>query len=256
MWAGQEMMKAGVWIGSLWALLLATCPLAAPAPSLNMVYFNDFAPYSWRDEQGKMRGIMVDVMDRVAAELGIRVTHQGYPWLRAQKLVRSGQADGFVTVPTQERRGYTQVVEEPVAVSTLTLFTQAGHPQLARLNQARALADLKAFTILDYIGNGWGKENLVGFKVHLTMNVDNVFKMLSAGRGDLMITDPIVANFKLRQLGLTGHIIEVPLQLGLTPLTLCLAHTSPFHRRAAEFSRVLIRLRQSGELARIEARYR
>lgn len=76
-------MKTGVWIGSLWALLLASCPLAAPAPSLNMVYFNDFAPYSWRDEQGKMRGIMVDVMDRVAAELGIRVTHQGYPWLRA-----------------------------------------------------------------------------------------------------------------------------------------------------------------------------
>ncbi len=130
-----------------------------------------------------MRGLMVDVMDRVGLELGVQVHHEGYPWLRAQKLVRAGQADGFVTVPTRERRAYTRVVEAPVAFSPLTLFTQTGHPALARLNQARALSDLKAFTILDYIGNGWGKENLVGFKVHLTSNVDNVFKLLAAGRG-------------------------------------------------------------------------
>ncbi len=253
---GLEKMKPGVWIGCLWALLLTTCPLAAPVPVLKMVYFDDFAPYSWRDEQGKMRGIMVDVMDRVASELDIKVSHEGYPWLRAQKRVRSGQADGFVTVPTLERRGYTLIVEEPVAFSALTVFTQAGHPGMAKIQQAKSLADLKGFTILDYIGNGWGKENLAGFKVHLTMNVDNVFKMLSAGRGDLMFTDSIVANFKLSQLGLTGQIVEVPLQLGLTPLTLCIANTSPFHRRAAEFSRVLVMLRQSGQLALIEARYR
>jgi len=42
----------------------------------------------------------------------------------------------------------------------------------------------------------------------------------------------------------------------LTPLTLCIANTSPFHRRAAEFFRVLVMLRQSGQLALIEARYR
>ncbi|MCJ2367026.1 substrate-binding periplasmic protein [Aeromonas dhakensis] len=221
-----------------------------------MVYFDDFAPYSWRDEEGKMRGLMVDVMDRVGLELGVQVRHEGYPWLRAQKLVRAGQADGFVTVPTRERRAYTRVVEAPVAFSPLTLFTQTGHPALARLNQARALSDLKAFTILDYIGNGWGKENLVGFKVHLTSNVDNVFKLLAAGRGDLMITDPLVARFKLAQLGLAGTITEVPLQLELTPLHLCIANSSPFAARVDELTRILARLRQSGELARMEARYR
>ncbi len=250
------MMKAGLWFWCLWGLLLAASPQAVAVSSLNMVYFDDFAPYSWRDEEGKMRGLMVDVMDRVGLELGVQVHHEGYPWLRAQKLVRAGQADGFVTVPTRERRAYTRVVEAPVAFSPLTLFTQTGHPALARLNQARALSDLKAFTILDYIGNGWGKENLVGFKVHLTSNVDNVFKLLAAGRGDLMITDPLVASFKLAQLGLAGTITEVPLQLELTPLHLCIANSSPFAARVDELTRILARLRQSGELARMEARYR
>lgn len=98
------MMKAGLWFGCLWGLLLAASPQAVAVSSLNMVYFDDFAPYSWRDEEGKMRGLMVDVMDRVGLELGVQVHHEGYPWLRAQKLVRAGQADGFVTVPTRARR--------------------------------------------------------------------------------------------------------------------------------------------------------
>ncbi|MGH1408913.1 MAG: substrate-binding periplasmic protein, partial [Aeromonas sp.] len=157
---------------------------AAPAAELRLVYFDDFAPYSWRDEQGKMRGLMIDVMERVAAQMGLRVHHEGYPWQRAQKMVRLAQADGFVTIATRERRSYTLVVEEPVTTTVLTIFTQRAHPRMAEFQRASRLSDFKLLTFLDYFGNGWGKENLAGFTVHHTINVDNVFKMLAAGRGD------------------------------------------------------------------------
>ncbi|TNJ16425.1 ABC transporter substrate-binding protein [Aeromonas sobria] len=240
----------------LWGLLMWQSALAAPAPELKMAYFDDFAPYSWRDEQGKMRGLMIDVMDRVAGQMGLKVSHQGYPWQRAQKMVRMAQADGFVTVATQERLTYTQMVDEPVTTTVMTIFTQLDHPRMAEFQRASRLSDLKTFTFLDYLGNGWGKENLAGFTVHHTINVDNVFKMLAAGRGDLMVTDPLVARFKLNQLGLSGQVVEVPLQLASTPFNLCIGKHSRFNTRITEFNRALQQLRQSGELARIVERYR
>ncbi|TNI89279.1 substrate-binding periplasmic protein [Aeromonas sobria] len=249
-------MRVSLGSAILWGLLMWQSALAAPAPELKMAYFDDFAPYSWRDEQGKMRGLMIDVMDRVAGQMGLRVTHQGYPWQRAQKMVRMAQADGFVTIATQERRSYTLVVDEPVTMTVMTIFTQLGHPRMAEFQRASRLSDLKTFTFLDYLGNGWGKENLAGFTVHHTINVDNVFKMLAAGRGDLMVTDPLVARFKLNQLGLSGQVVEVPLQLASTPFNLCIGNHSRFNIRIAEFNRALQQLRQSGELARIVARYR
>ncbi|WP_068977966.1 substrate-binding periplasmic protein [Aeromonas sp. EERV15] len=249
-------MRVGIGSLILWGLLMWQSALAAPAPELKMAYFDDFAPYSWRDEQGKMRGLMIDVMDRVAVQMGLRVTHQGYPWQRAQKMVRMAQADGFVTIATRERRSYTLIVDEPVTMTVMTIFTQLGHPQMAEFQRASRLSDFKSLTFLDYFGNGWGKENLAGFRVHLTINVDNVFKMLAAGRGDLMVTDPLVARFKLNELGLSGQVVEVPLQLASTPFNLCIGNHSRFNIRIAEFNRALQQLRQSGELARIVARYR
>ncbi|WP_235689037.1 substrate-binding periplasmic protein, partial [Aeromonas veronii] len=135
-------------------------------------------------------------------------------------------------------------------------FTQRAHPRMAEFQRASRLSDFKSLTFLDYFGNGWGKENLAGFTVHHTINVDNIFKMLAAGRGDLMVTDPLVARFKLNQLGLSGQVVEVPLQLASTPFNLCIGKHSRFNTRITEFNRALQQLRQSGELARIVERYR
>ena len=64
-------MRVSLGSAILWGLLMWQSALAAPASELKMAYFDDFAPYSWRDEQGKMRGLMIDVMDRVAAQMGL-----------------------------------------------------------------------------------------------------------------------------------------------------------------------------------------
>lgn len=249
-------MSIGIRSMILWGLLMWQSALAVAPAELKMVYFDDFAPYSWRDEQGKMRGLMIDLMDQVAAQMGLPITHEGYPWQRAQKLVRMQQADGFVTIATEERRTYTLIVTEPVASTDLTLFTRQGHPQMAAFLRAKGLGDLKTFTFLDYFGNGWSKQNLVGFTVHRTNNVDNIFKMLAAGRGDLIVTDPLVARFKLNELGLSGQVVEVPLMVASTPFNLCIGKHSRFNTLIAEFNSTLQQLRSKGELARITARYR
>lgn len=71
-----------------------------------------------------------------------------------------------------------------------------------------------------------------------------------------MVTDPLVARFKLNQLGLSGLVVEVPLLLSSTPFNLCIGKHSRFNARITEFNSALQQLRESGELARITARYR
>ncbi|WP_246804145.1 hypothetical protein [Desulfosarcina cetonica] len=91
--------------GALLVFLLVTGSAFAEDP-MKFVYFEDFAPYSYR-EDGCMKGILIDVTDRIVrTQMGLLVRHTGYPWERAQAMVRTGEADAFISVPTPARSVY------------------------------------------------------------------------------------------------------------------------------------------------------
>ncbi len=82
---------------------------------LKLVYFQNFEPFSWKSENGEMKGIYIDLMNEALEKrLKIGISHGGYPWARAQKMLKTGRADGFVTFPSQERKRYTRVSREVV----------------------------------------------------------------------------------------------------------------------------------------------
>lgn len=63
--------------------------------NMKVVYFDNFAPYSWVDKQNKqVRGLMIDILNEaIQSRMGINLSHEGYPWKRAQSLVKSGKAE-------------------------------------------------------------------------------------------------------------------------------------------------------------------
>jgi len=137
-------------------LLASTGPALARDP-VKFVYFDNFAPYSWK-ENNRMRGIFIDVVDEVIRTgMEIPVIHEGYPWRRAQKMVEANAADAFITVPTPRRREYTLISPEPVTTIAMTVFTSAKNNKLQEILKIRFVSDLKAFTAVDYIGNGWAR---------------------------------------------------------------------------------------------------
>ncbi|TWI65778.1 polar amino acid transport system substrate-binding protein [Desulfobotulus alkaliphilus] len=241
----------------LLALFLVAGFGTATAQTLKMVYFDNFAPFSWKDESGAMRGILIDVVDEVAGkQMGIPLSHEGFPWARAQDRVRGGQADAFITVPTPERRGYTEISEETVISSRMTLFTRNGHENIDALKQIQSIPDLKGFILLDYIGNGWAERNLKDYDRQLSPRPENVFQMLAAGRGDLFITDSVVGGFTILNMGLRDQIIEIPNILDEVPFSLCIGKKSPFTKILPEFDKKLSQLRESGKLEEIYNQYR
>ena len=118
--------------------------------TMKLVYFNNFPPFSWENNK-QMEGILIDVLtEAIQTRMGVPASHKGYPWARAQEMVKEGKSDAFATVPTSERRTYTEVSGESAVVATFTLFVKTDSPKAGELKNVRKVSDLKGFKIGHY----------------------------------------------------------------------------------------------------------
>ena len=95
----------------------------AAMEAMEIVYFNDAEPFCWNDDQGTTKGVFIDIMEEsIGKRLGIHINHTGYPWKRAQKNVKAGLSDAFITIPTQERKKYISASSEYVYRSRTKVY--------------------------------------------------------------------------------------------------------------------------------------
>lgn len=235
--------------------LFSTAP--ADATTMKIVYFNNFPPVSWEDQDSrKMRGILIDVFNEaLLTRMGIAVRHTGYPWKRAQQMVKDGEADGFATIPTPARRGYTTVSNEHVLTVKVTIFTKKGHPKIEEFKKIQKLSDLKQFSLLNYFGNGWAKKNLAGFNMNMSKNMDSVLKKLAAGRGELAVLNSQVTKFLIKKLGLENEVVEIPVVLDSKTFHLCVGNKSPHVSILKDFDNTIREMRKDGTLQAIYDKY-
>ncbi|OQY59925.1 MAG: hypothetical protein B6245_04100 [Desulfobacteraceae bacterium 4572_88] len=243
------------------ALLICFIFIAVPASAqkaMKVVYFDNYQPFSWFDEQQGMRGILIDVLNEIIGKrMKISLAHEGYPWARAQKMVRHGKADAFVTVPTPERRSYTNVSSEPVTVVNVGLFTKKGNPKMEQMRNIRGIADLKDFSLISYLGAGWAKKNFKGFEVEWADNLDVALKMLAKGRSDIFAQPAKVVLFNIKKQGYQDQIVQVPdVTLDSIDFKLCVGKESPHGKILPEFDDAMKGIRTDGTLEAIYAKYK
>lgn len=243
---------------SVLLLVFAICPVTSAQRPFTMVYFDDYPPFSYRDESGTMRGIFIDVITAVIQDqMGIPISHEGYPWARAQAIVQDGQADAFCTVPSPARQKYTNIGTEPVMVSSYLIFTRNRHPEMAALRAARSYQDLRPYNFAYYIGSDWAKRVLEppGMRIDWFVSQKQVFLMIAEGRADLTIASAEVARSHIKNLGLGDSIVSLPRVFDSQSYFLCIGKQSVHAAIINEFDRRLRDFRRSGGLARILARY-
>ena len=243
-------------------VVIITCILFFSTPLfaqdvMKLVYYNDFAPFSWEDSEKQMHGILIDVMnDAIQKQMGIRISHKGYQWAKAQKKVRDGEADAFITVPTPVRREYTQISTEPVIVGKVVIFTSKDNAKIEELKKVKQLSDLKGFKILDYLGNGWAKKTFSDFNVDWYARIDNVLFKLANGEGDVFVHTSLVANYTIKKLGLKEQLIEIPIVLESIGFNLCVRSDSPYVNIVPEVDEIIRKMREDGRLQKIYDKYK
>jgi polar amino acid transport system substrate-binding protein len=189
---------------------------ATPAESQEDVVkwvFTDYPPANFRTEEGNFSGFFYDiVMEAFQRRLGLRVDIAVYPWKRCQRMVKSGEADIMVTIPTPDRKKYSVTHSRPIWVKRRILYTFQEHPRIDEIHLLNGLASIKegGYRVISYIGNGWTEKDVQGIGIPVTFatTVDNMYRMLAAKRGDLIIEEKVLAAPHIVELRLSGKIVE------------------------------------------------
>ncbi|WP_319521596.1 transporter substrate-binding domain-containing protein [uncultured Desulfosarcina sp.] len=186
-----------------------------PARSQDAVkwVFTDYPPANFRTEKGDFSGFFYDiVMEVFQQRLGIRVDISVYPWKRCQRMVECGEADIMVTIPTPERKQYSVTHSRPIWIKRRILYTYREHPRIHEINLINGLASIKkgGYRVVSYLGNGWTEKDVQGIDIPVTFatTVDNMYRMLAAKRGDLIIEEKVLAAPHIVDLGLSKKIVE------------------------------------------------
>ncbi len=237
------------------ALFIWGAPLYA-GDSMVFNYFDNYPPYSWKEDR-QMQGILIDIVDEaVGKRLGIAMTHNGYPWKRAQRMVRDGDADALITL-CGTRTDWTESGKECVITLAVKIFVKAGHPSIPDLEKTKTLADLRSFRIIDYSGNSWAKKKLIdkNFQVELAPNREAIFPMLVKGRADINLSNHMTGRYFIKNRGLKGQIVELSPMIETVPFHLCVGKKSSYTKILPEFDEAVRQMKQDGAMQKIFDKY-
>lgn len=244
-------------IGALlgtWLLCVAMHGAAAAEP-LRVVYFDDYEPISW-SISSVMRGVLIDIVDEaIVKRMGITVEHRGYPWARAQAMVKVGDADAFLTVATPERSEYTMAGNEVVLRLENVAYISARHPRRWELEQVKTLGDLKPYLLGAYLGSGWAKTRLAEHRVHWAPRISTILGMVGAERVDAFVDAAQAVRYHVRRLNLDAGIVELAPIFDVVHFRLCIRKNSPYVAQLDQFDQVIRSMRKDGTLQRIYDKY-
>lgn len=233
--------------------------VSAEEPPLRMVY-TEYPPLHW-EENGEMKGISIDVMDEIfGRRMKVKVTHRQFPWKRAQAMVRSGSADGFITLSTEERREYADFSNAPVIVMKTSIFTRNDNPNIPALREVKTVVELRPYDLISYLGDGWSQEHLSDFNIVWRTDTRDVLKVLNQSPRPLVfLQSSLPVRHLLKKTDPTAYgrenITEIETPLSDKPFVLGIGKHSPHVERLAEFDRHLREMKADGSLEGIYHAY-
>lgn len=244
-----------------WSLLTAVAPAVAVESNIvRVVYMQEAPPISW-EENGKPQGLEPAVAEYCLSRLGLKAQHGFYPWLRANEMIRNGEADLIITTPTQARFEYALFGKGKAVIQNWSLFIHQDNQELiAKAKKFTRLEELKPYTFVDYRGNGWTSAYLKeGYKIHQVTRIEQLPEMIALKRGDFTIENPGVIKWWARQTGADKKIVEVKTNLPNTKFhyVFIVSRQSPWLAKGLlkGLDAALGEMKKSGEWARVMKQY-
>ena len=224
------------------------------------IAYPDFYPFFSETRQGRLTGFFYEIVtEAIQQRMGIPVEWTQMPWKRCQFQVQAGTYDAMITVPTEERLVYSVTHPTPFYKKEIRLFTYSGHKRLAEIEAIRTIADIQqgGFSVITYSGNSWNANNIerIGIPTIDTSEVHNVWKMLAAERGDLVIEWPVGARAGIEQAGAAAGIIETDVALEAMPFHLLIGKKSEYRDIIDEFNIVIEKMLEDGSITDIVSKY-
>jgi polar amino acid transport system substrate-binding protein len=213
----------------------------------------EFPPYEFQ-EDGKARGIAVDVVTEAMRRLGHTVEVRVYPWARALDAARSGDVDGlFTAYKTPDREAFLDYSGETLVPQIVSLFVVEGSP--IRFDGSLSKLAGSSFGIVNQLSYGkvfdQAMQDGTLKKLEKTNDTALSAKMLVAGRFDILVSNKYVALYNFKKLGIQGKIRELTPVVEDVPSYIAFTKTRDLNNVRRDFDGALKAMRADGAYDRI-----
>lgn len=198
-------------------------------------------PIEYPNDEGQYIGPWMQRLDRLfRQELSVELEVTRQPWRRAQQDVRAGRADIMITLPTEERLSYTELVDGPFYAMTFQLLVPRDHAHWDRLQGIESLEDLQRLdlNLVSTFSNGWFEQNVAkrGIRADYVKTDRQQIQFLLSGRADGLIDFPVTMTPLLEEMGAMDRLTFLPAVLDTTEFRIMVSHQSPWmaHQQALE----------------------
>jgi polar amino acid transport system substrate-binding protein len=236
-------------------LMILTAPMAYPAPV--QVVTHQYYPYQY-EENGELKGFVAAIVKEAFKRMGQPVSIKLYPFPRAHKMVRNGDADGIFTVAkTAERETFAHFPHEVLIWQTMALFVKADSP-LGFDGDFTKLRDYRIGVIYKYrYGNVFDDvvDNGTLANIKPANSAESNVKMLVAGRLDYWVSNRELAAFVLNKLRLTEAVRELKPAVQTLPTYLMFSKKRNTAALSRRFGEELRKMRADGSYEKIIADY-
>ena len=215
----------------------------------------DFPPLEFAGEDGKAKGIAVELVEKVMANLGHQVTIEIMPWARGLEMVKTGKADAiFTAYKTPER-------EEFLDYSTVVLIPQIVSLYAPKNSEIAFDGDLlklkdKRFGVVSTISYGKTFDGLRDqLQTDRAENLESNLRKMLAGRVDLIISNMYVAESEIKKLNLQNDIKKLAPEVETVDSFIGFSKAKGLAALRDDFDRELRKLSEDGTTAQIMSKY-
>ena len=174
---------------------------------------SSYPPFEFRQKDGSMDGICIELARWMSTEMGIQVRFVSMSFQEAQQAVLSGSADLITSLFYSDKRSELFLFSDPIVDVPASIFVKADRPDIARLE------DLRGKRIAIQKGD-YAKEFLeaqgIRFELVATDSFAQATDAVIGGRADALIGDEQIVLYHLYSNRLTAQAKKVgdPLYVG------------------------------------------
>ncbi|MCP4352592.1 MAG: transporter substrate-binding domain-containing protein [Desulfobacterales bacterium] len=209
-------------------------------------YAQDDLVFSKPDDP--VANISEEILKEAYQKIGIRISTTTFPAERAIRMSNSGRRDGEVNRVKGLDERYPSLVMVPVEINILegvVFTTNVSFP-------VTGWESLRPYNIGIRIGTKFAETGTAGMDVDKVPKNIQLFKKLSAGRNDIVVTSRLEGLWEIKKLGLKNiRILEPPL------MKLSLYHY--LHKKhiklVPEIEKILKKMKQEGRILTIRKNF-
>jgi two-component system, NarL family, sensor histidine kinase EvgS len=162
----------------------------------------DWAPFSFRDKQGTLQGIDLEILKLLAKQTGLTFEISSRAsWSEVIQAARNGEYDLLTSTAMTSERQKDFIFSVPYFQFPVALITRQSEPFLISLNQLtqRRLATPRGHVTTEAVAADYPEMKLL-----LTATTAESLRMVSRGQADATLAQLAHASYLIRELGLTN----------------------------------------------------